>query len=80
MDKIMDMKYLRKKKYYLIQWLDYENQPTWEPASNVSNDAASNKDISDFMASINRHEKVKQQNRGVKLTHEQRVSRPAAQK
>ena len=51
MDKILDMKYLRKKKYYLIQWLGYENQPTWEPASNVLNDAASKKDISDFLAS-----------------------------
>ena len=50
MDKILDMKYLRKKKYYLIQWLGYENQPTWEPASNVLNDAASKKDVSDFMA------------------------------
>ena len=50
MDKILDMKYLRKKKYYLIRWLGYENEPTWEPAANVRNDAASKKDITDFMA------------------------------
>ena len=50
MEKILDMKYLRKKKYYLIQWAGYENEPTWEPATNVLNDAASKKDISDFMA------------------------------
>ena len=50
MDKILDMKYLRKKKYYLIQWVGYENEPTWEPAMNVLNDVASKKDISDFMA------------------------------
>ncbi len=50
MDKILDMKYLRNKKYYLIQWTGYENAPTWEPATNVLNDAASKKDIADFIA------------------------------
>ena len=73
MDKIFNMKYLRKKNYNLIQWLGYENQPTWEPASNVLNDAASKKNISDFMAAHQPpHEKVEQQDRGVKLIYEQR--------
>ena len=48
--KNLEMKYLRKKKYYLIRWFGYDNEPTRESATNVRNDAALKKNITDFMA------------------------------
>ena len=35
-EKIINCKYIRNKKYYLIKWLYYPiNQSTWEPKSNL---------------------------------------------
>jgi len=35
-EKIINCKYIRNKKYYLIKWLCYPiNQATWEPKSNL---------------------------------------------
>ena len=50
MEKILDMKFLHGRRYYLIRWCGYESEPTWEPASNIMKDAASQKDIKDFMS------------------------------
>ena len=37
-EKIINCKYIRNKKYYLIKWLFYPiNQSTWEPKSNLEN-------------------------------------------
>ena len=37
-EKIINCKYIRNKKYYLIKWLCYPiNQSTWEPKSNLEN-------------------------------------------
>ena len=37
-EKIINCKYIRNKKYYLIKWLCYPiNQCTWEPKSNLEN-------------------------------------------
>jgi hypothetical protein len=37
-EKIINCKYIRNKKYYLIKWLYYPiNQSTWEPKSNLEN-------------------------------------------
>ena len=37
-EKIINSKYYRNKKYYLIKWLCYPiNQSTWEPKSNLKN-------------------------------------------
>ena len=37
-EKIINCKYYRNKKYYLIKWLCYPiNQSTWEPKSNLKN-------------------------------------------
>jgi len=37
-EKIINCKYIRNKKYYLIKWLFYPiNQSTWEPKSNLKN-------------------------------------------
>ena len=34
-EKILDFKYEKGMKYYLIKWKDYE-ESTWEPLSNLS--------------------------------------------
>ena len=37
-EKIINCKYFKNKKYYLIKWLYYPiNQSTWEPKSNLKN-------------------------------------------
>ena len=37
-EKIINCKFYRNKKYYLIKWLCYPiNQSTWEPKSNLKN-------------------------------------------
>ena len=37
-EKIINCKYFKNKKYYLIKWLCYPiNQSTWEPKSNLKN-------------------------------------------
>ena len=37
-EKIINCKYFKNKKYYLIKWLCYPiNQSTWEPKSNLEN-------------------------------------------
>ena len=37
-EKIINCKYFKNKKYYLIKWLFYPiNQSTWEPKSNLKN-------------------------------------------
>jgi len=37
-EKIINYKYIKNKKYYLIKWLYYPiNQSTWEPKSNLEN-------------------------------------------
>ena len=37
-EKIINCKYIRNEKYYLIKWLFYPiNQSTWEPKSNLEN-------------------------------------------
>jgi len=37
-EKIINCKYIKNKKYYLIKWLCYPiNQSTWEPKSNLEN-------------------------------------------
>ena len=37
-EKIINCKYIRNKKYYLIKWLYYPiNRSTWEPKSNLEN-------------------------------------------
>ena len=37
-EKIINCKYYKNKKYYLIKWLCYPiNQSTWEPKSNLKN-------------------------------------------
>ena len=51
MKKVLGMKFLRGKKYYLIEWAGYESKSTWEPASSIINDAASQKAIQDCLKS-----------------------------
>ncbi len=51
MQKILDMKFLRNKKYYLIEWTGYEQESTWEPASGIMKDAESQKVVQDFLHS-----------------------------
>ena len=37
-EKIINCRYFKNKKYYLIKWLCYPiNQSTWEPKSNLKN-------------------------------------------
>ena len=37
-EKIINCKYFKNKKYYLVKWLCYPiNQSTWEPKSNLKN-------------------------------------------
>ena len=48
MQKVLDMKFLRGKKYYLIEWAGYEAESIWEPASSIMKDAASQEVIKDF--------------------------------
>ena len=49
MQKVLDMKFLHGKKYYLIEWAGYESESTWEPASSIMKDAESQKVIQDFL-------------------------------
>ena len=51
MQKVLDMKFLHGKKYYLIEWAGYESESTWEPALSIMKDAASQKVIQDFLKS-----------------------------
>ena len=49
MQKVLDMKFLHGKKYYSIEWAGYESESTWEPASSIMKDAASQEVIQDFL-------------------------------
>ena len=51
MQKVLDMKFLHGKKYYLIEWAGYESESTWEPASSIMKDAASQQVIQNFLKS-----------------------------
>ena len=44
------MNFLHGRRYYLMRWSGYESEPTWEPASSIMKDSASQKDIKDFMS------------------------------
>ena len=66
MQKVLDMKFLRGKKYYLIEWAGYETESTWEPATSIMKDAASQEVIKDFLKSyqLPRSGRAAQQRRG----------------
>lgn len=51
MQKVLDMKVLHGKTYYLIEWAGYESESSWEPASSIMKDAASQQVIRDFLKS-----------------------------
>ena len=46
---VFDMKVLHGETHYLIEWAGYESDCTWEPASSIMKDAASQKVIQDFL-------------------------------
>ena len=36
-DSIVDMKFMKGKKHYLVRWVGWGSQTTWEPIENLSN-------------------------------------------
>ena len=55
MERVLDMKIEDGKTFYLIEWAGYElDGSTWEPASGILKDDASQKVIQDFLESCNK--------------------------